>query len=159
HHLSVLAADGRIAPVGKRRDGRGRPETLYSLSPALAGDNLPALLDAALTEWLASLAPEQQAALLASLGRRMAGAGEPASVPLVKRLNAVVEKLNKLHYSARWEAGAEGPRLILGRCPYAAVIASHPELCRMDSAMLSASLNRPLEQKAKLQPSCIFQLR
>src|SRR5512138_146770 len=36
-HLSILQKDGRVAVSGERREGRGRPVKLYSLSAALAG--------------------------------------------------------------------------------------------------------------------------
>jgi predicted ArsR family transcriptional regulator len=64
--------------------------------------------------------------------------------------------LNQLHYQARWEAGAEGPRIILGQCPYAAVIGNHPELCRMDMSLLEGMLDTQVEQRVKLGPMCIF---
>ncbi len=51
HHLRVLASDGRLEVVSVRgRDGRGRPEKIYSLPRAALGDNLAALSDALLTE-------------------------------------------------------------------------------------------------------------
>jgi len=49
------------------------------------------------------------------------------------RMTALIARLNTLHYDAHWEAGASGPRVILGRCPYASVIQKHPELCQMDA--------------------------
>ena len=51
HHLRVLVSDGRLELVSVReRDGRGRPEKVYSLPRAALGDNLSALSDALLTE-------------------------------------------------------------------------------------------------------------
>src|SRR5262245_59638387 len=48
-HLSLLRADGRVEFVAvNNRDGRGRPEKLYSLSQKSLGDNLPALANALL---------------------------------------------------------------------------------------------------------------
>ncbi|HSK86713.1 MAG TPA: helix-turn-helix domain-containing protein, partial [Anaerolineales bacterium] len=50
HHLRVLVADGRLEMASvRRRDGRGRPEKVYSLPRAALGDNLSALSDALLT--------------------------------------------------------------------------------------------------------------
>ncbi|NOH03540.1 MAG: hypothetical protein HND47_17050 [Chloroflexi bacterium] len=62
------------------------------------------------------------------------------------------KKLNDLHYQARWEAGAQGPRLLFGRCPYARVIEGHPEICKMDEAMLEAALARPIEAARRNEP-------
>src|SRR5712691_7553048 len=51
HHLRVLASDGRLEMTSVRgREGRGRPEKMYSLPRAALGDNLSALADALLTE-------------------------------------------------------------------------------------------------------------
>ncbi len=51
HHLRVLASDGRLEMESVRgRDGRGRPEKVYSIPRAALGDNLSALADALLTE-------------------------------------------------------------------------------------------------------------
>jgi DeoR family transcriptional regulator, suf operon transcriptional repressor len=131
HHLRVLVADGRLEMASvRRRDGRGRPEKVYSLPRAALGDNLSALSDALLTEAGSGVRME-------ALAIRLAGESNFASQPLAKRLNLTVEKLNQMNYHARWEAGSEGPRLIFGHCPYAAILEKHPELCRMDEALLA----------------------
>ena len=72
-----------------------------------------------------------------------------ASQPMTKRLALLIEKLNEMHYQAHWEAGADGPRVIFGRCPFAKIIENHPELCKMDTAMLEMSLARPVAQFSK----------
>lgn len=156
HHLSILQKDGRVAVSGERREGRGRPVKLYSLSAALEGDNLPELLEAALETWLAPLEAVQRDAALRALGQRMAGSMRDQDSSLPKRLAAVVADLTKRHYAAHWEAGPEGPRVIFGRCPYASVIGRHPELCQADAAMLASSLDASVEQRSKLQPACVF---
>jgi predicted ArsR family transcriptional regulator len=156
HHLGILAADGRVTAVGQRGKGRGRPVKMYGLSGALAGDNLPGLLDAVLAEWLGGLSPSKREQALGAVAGRLGTPPEGERVPLMRRLAATVERLNQLHYQARWEAGAEGPRIILGQCPYAAVIGNHPELCRMDMSLLEGMLDTQVEQRVKLGPMCIF---
>jgi len=78
----------------------------------------------------------------------------------VKRLNLIVEKLNQMNYHARWEAGREGPRVILGHCPYAAIIGKHPELCKMDAALLKDLMGQSAKQLSKIggdrSLSCVF---
>lgn len=140
HHLSVLCSDGRVDALGtavNNREGRGRPEKMYSLSQAALGDNLSALTNALLTEAGSGLNVE-------ALASRILNSSQFANLPIAKRLVLLVEKLEEMHYQARWEAGAEGPRVIFGRCPYAKVIDGHPELCKMDMAMLGISLGRPM---------------
>jgi len=153
HHLGLLVEDGRAEVVAvRRRAGKGRPEKVYSIARAALGDNLAGLADALLAEAGASIAMD-------ALGRRLAGAApfaDGGGLPVSRRLVATLEKLNNAHYMARWEAGAEGPHVILGMCPYAAIIEKHPELCRMDTALLSALLGQEVSQKTKLAPACVF---
>jgi predicted ArsR family transcriptional regulator len=143
HHLGVLVSDGRLeVSAVLLRGGRGRPEKVYSLSQAALGDNLSVLSDALLSEKIN----------FEAIGERIAqsqGLIGMASQPMSKRLSALVDKLNEMHYQARWEAGAEGPRMMLGRCPYAKVIEAHPELCKMEVALLEKAIGRPVLQSPR----------
>ena len=153
HHLRVLSADGRLEMDAVRgRDGRGRPEKVYSIPRAALGDNLSALGDALLTEAGSKVKME-------AVAKRLAGDDDLASQPIAKRLNLVVEKLNQMNYHARWEAGAEGPQIHLGHCPYAAIVGEHPELCEMDMSLISQMISRPAlkEERSETQKSvCPF---
>lgn len=143
HHLSVLCSDGRVEFVAvNNREGRGRPEKMYSLSQAALGDNLSALANALLTEADSKIKMD-------AVASRILNSNQFTNLPVTKRLVLLVEKLNEMHYQARWEAGAEGARVIFGRCPYATVIEYHPELCKMDAAVLKKALGRPVLQSAK----------
>jgi len=55
-----------------------------------------------------------------------------------------------MNYHARWEAGPQGPRIIFGNCHYAAIIAKHPELCKMDESLLRELMGRSAVQTAKI---------
>src|SRR5688572_16590908 len=140
HHLRVLASDGRLEVISVRgRDGKGRPEKIYSLPRAALGDNLAALSDALLTEAGSRVQVE-------ALAERLVGEYSPASQPLAKRLNLTVEKLNPMNYHAHWEAGPEGPRILFRHCPYAAILEKHPELCQMDQSILKKLAGQPATQ-------------
>jgi predicted ArsR family transcriptional regulator len=158
YHLGILAADGRVEAISQRQEGRGRPEKVYRLAGTLVGDNLSVLVEALLTEAGGKVDIE-------ALGKRIAGGSPGSSQPLMRRLSSVVGRLNTMRYQARWEAGAAGPRIILGHCPYSAVIQGHPELCQMDLALLGELLSGELRQTAKLEigagdlPFCVFALK
>ena len=156
HHLSVLCSDGRVEMMKTRpRDGRGRPEKLYSLSQSALGDNVAALADALMSV-------EGFKLNVAGVASHLLSANQFANLPITKRLALLVEKLNEMHYQARWEASAEGPRVILGRCPYAKIIDGHPELCHMDAAMLTGALDSNAEQTSKIEKLhgvCIFAVK
>jgi predicted ArsR family transcriptional regulator len=165
HHLSILLADGRVEVSARRRgEKRGRPEKVYSLAQATLGNNLAALADALLDEWLGKMPESARLDALIILARHLAEslADSTAGGPAAKRLTRLVEHLNRANYHARWEAGAEGPRIVLTHCPYAAILEQHPELCQMDAALLSEGMRLPARQVARMgrqgAPSCIFLL-
>lgn len=158
HHLRILAADGRLERVAVRQqERRGRPEQIYGLPLSARGDNLPALSDALLAEVSARLPVR---ILAENLARRLAGESSFAGQPLAKRLNLAVERLNQMKYHARWEAGPEGPRMVLGHCPYAAILAKHPELCSMDENLLSRLVGQSAVQISRVgreeSSVCVF---
>lgn len=167
HHLSRLLSDGLVEVAGLRSGlARGRPHKTYRLSRLVVGDNLATLADALLSGLLDNLAVEEQFGQLRSLAERLASS--PAAdkfSQITRRLASAVAMLNQMHYQAHWEAHAAGPRMILEQCPYAAIIASHSELCLMDKFLLERSLAQPVEQLSKLErnerglPVCIFVLR
>src|SRR5215208_1791480 len=81
HHLRVMTSDGRLEVSFVRgREGRGRPEKVYSLPRSALGDNLSALGDAVLTEAGTSVRME-------ALAKRLAGQANFADLPIAKRLN------------------------------------------------------------------------
>lgn len=144
HHLSILCSDGRVEMTAlHNREGRGRPEKLYSVSQTALQDNLSVLTDALLKEKFDAV----------KIGKRIAQshaqADPAANQPMTRRLAGLVLKLNEMHYQAHWEAGADGPRVFLGRCPYSKVIEGHPELCKMDAAMLEEALERSVARLVK----------
>lgn len=172
HHLSILAADGRAKVVGERcpvenaGQGRGRPVQLYGLGDTASGENLFGLADAVLGQWLESLPPDQRDSAFAALAARLADIppGE-RSGPVARRLSQAMARLNALHYRARWEAHAQGPRVIFEYCPYAAILKKHPELCRIDNLLLQELLGAETVQSARLElnvrglPFCMFELK
>lgn len=162
HHLAELQADGLVEAVSLRGLGRrGRPQKVYRLGRTLRGENLAALLDVLLRQ----MPPEEAATRLEAAGRTFADSPPERSLPLMRRLAQAVERLNEKNYQARWEATSSGPRLVLGNCPYWAVIENHPVLCRMDAVLIQTLLGTAVEQTAKLERTelgnlyCIFRLR
>lgn len=156
HHLRVMLSDGRLEISFVRgREGRGRPEKVYSLPSAALGHNLSALSDAVLAEAGTSVR-------MNAVAERLAGGVTFATQPVAKRLNLTVEKLNAMNYHARWEAGPQGPRLIFGHCPYAAIIEKHPELCQMDENLIDELMGDSATQMFKIgkdgSAMCVFAL-
>jgi predicted ArsR family transcriptional regulator len=168
HHLSILLADGRI--VVERPDlrpKRGRPARIFRLSDRLLGEGLGALSDAILDVWLEGLPRPEREAAARRIGERIAGqvGGLRSDLPVAKRLVDLTDRLNRIHYHARWEAGAQGPHILLGHCPYATIIERHPELCAADSEMLANLMGASFEQISKIDRKpggathCVFAMR
>ncbi len=177
HHLNILMIEELVVEAGFRKlSGKGRPVKLYSLSEQALGHNLNSLSNALLDQLLAGLPSEQQAFRIRQLAKAMAerylpkssiassepGAEWPQSAHLTRRLYQAVRLLNLAHYEARWEAHTQAPRVILGRCPYAAIIEDQPALCQMDQYLLERLSGAAVQQTAKRQPDargvrqCIF---
>ncbi len=166
HHLAVLEAEGQVVVITERpTGGRGRPEQVFALSQHAQGDNLAGLagsLLAVLGETEVAKRPETR---LRHAAQRLAGEQSERRGPASARLVSATRRLNELGYRAGWEARPGGPQIVLGHCPYAAIIGEHPELCHMDAELLAELLGQPVEQIAKLEaspegpPRCIFQFR
>ena len=163
HHLSRLERDGRVIAIGARPPrGRGRPPRLFALPQRGAGTERLAghLLD----QILGILPHNQQAEFLRALALRLGGETDSGR-HITQRLGGAVSRLNDLEYQARWEAHSITPRIILGNCPYAAIVNDHPELCKMDAHLLENLVNQAVTQTAKLQrtpqglPVCVFVLK
>ena len=161
HHLSILVAEGRIIFVGEtRNDKRGRPVKVYRLSDKSLGDNLSILASALLKKIPTSKRQRDMHSLALELADEI-GRTNPNDL-FAKRINHLTDKLNEMQYQARWEAGAEGPRILFDNCPYAAIIEKHPELCQMDGNLLEEEIGAKARQIAKIdlhlagKPHCIF---
>jgi len=162
HHLKQLKLQGLVEIVGTEPvRGRGRPMKHYSLTNNALQHNLEGLASALLRTITAK--PERLDEKLSETSAHLMGKYQvPTNIHA--RLNQAVEHLNGLQYQAAWEASPNGPRIILHNCPYALILDKHPELCRMDAALLSHLLAQPVEQTAKLErspdgtPHCAFVL-
>lgn len=167
-HLDILQERGLVAGQTEQpARGRGRPQLSYSLTERAQPNNLAGLARALLGS-LPQRAVQRQTALrrLASglLGRDGLAANRITAPSGAARLAAAVQHLEPLGYKPRWEARPGSPQVVLGHCPFAAIIAEHPELCQIDAYMLEELLGSPAEQLSKLQPGprgtpqCVFRL-
>src|SRR3989304_3948810 len=143
-HLGILQSRNLVTVVGRRQGGgRGRPQAVYALSTRRQGAGLEPLTRALLAE----LATNESAATnepgLRNLASRMLGSQAAPSGPPPQRLGAAVKHLSPLNYRPHWEAKPQGPELVLGRCPYAAIVVDHPTLCQMDTHMIEGLLGTP----------------
>ncbi len=157
-HLRILEQRGLIAVSQLPSNGRGRPQLMYSLTAQAQPDHLAGLSSALLR----GLRP----ASLRPLAQRLIG--QPPARPArntSQRLVGAIRQIEPLGYRPRWEARPGGPQVVLGHCPFAAIIEQHPELCQVDAYMLEELLGADAEQTSKLQPGpqgtpqCVFRIK
>ena len=164
HHLNVLQENGLVNVAGERPgQGRGRPTLLYMATAQAQNNNLAALATALISEFVTKGKQNLNKRLQKMAKALNTGIDKNGSI--TQRLYAATRHLNTMHYHSHWEAHADGPQVIFGQCPYAAIIEDHPELCTMDAFILEDTLGAEVEQTAKIeyqpkgQTHCIFKLR
>jgi predicted ArsR family transcriptional regulator len=161
YHLSALLDQGLLQVVDDRpASGKGRPAHIFAISEQALGDNFGLLAGILLDQLTFQSDPEQVEsvlrALAAQMATRMAASAKQSGSPgktsesLTRRLYRVIEILNQHHYQARWEARPEAPRLVLGHCPFSAILKEHPELCKLEAYLIETFTAVPVEQTVKL---------
>jgi predicted ArsR family transcriptional regulator len=169
HHLAILKAQGLVQIAGQRQAaGKGRPTLVYSLSEVAAGHNLAGLASAIMDELDFCLEGDERSEVLKRVAIRMCtDNGRPAmpvATSLTQRLYQAVQRLNEMHYQARWEARSSSPRIILEHCPYAAILHNRSPVCQMDANLLGELVGMEVEQVARQipgtrgSPYCVFRL-
>jgi len=165
YHLNGLLQEGVLerAPRGESQPvHRGRPEQIYRLSVSSStGGNLIPLCEVLLDEVVSALPAGSKEQALRALAAKLAGQGIPTP-HLTQRLNQAADLLSQRGYQARWEAHASGPRILLRRCPYAALLPAHPYLCTLDQYLLEQLTRIPLQLSEQINlsgsrpPACVF---
>lgn len=157
--LTVLERDGLVQQQGQRRS-RSKPAMVYALTPT-AEERFPKAYGLVLHQLLETLADhltaEEIDRLIRTTGRRLAALwpssqGEPA--PRLERALALLDALGGL---AELEQG-ENTSIIRGyRCPLAAVVPGHPEVCHLLGTMLSEVIGTSVQEQCdgrKPAPCC-----
>lgn len=164
-HLTALERDGLVRQHGVRRGGgSGKPAYSYELT-AEADQLFPSPYATVFRELIDALdqqlSPGQTEALLRDVGRRLASGAPPAAGDARERLEAAVTALNQLGGLAELEE-RDGVFSIHGySCPLAAVVAGHPEVCRLAEAFVSEVAGLPVHEscdRGQTPPHCQFEV-
>ena len=151
HHLSILIEQGVVEVASQEAARkRGRPALYYSLASHIHEHNLDGLVHSLLGEYIQQSPDELTQGRLERIAKRLAQPDESGNFTLMHRLYRAVQRLNEMHYQARWEARTRAPHFILGHCPYLSILPEHPELCLIDRYLLESLLEVPTEQIDKL---------
>src|SRR5215469_12091473 len=138
-HLATLERDGLVQHHSERRGG-GKPSAVYELTQA--GEQLfPKVYDQLLQRLLdiigERLPAEEVERLLREVGRRMALEWKIPPGNLGVRLEAAVEVLNELGGLAELEAENGHSHIRSYRCPFAAVVRGHAQVCCLAETLLT----------------------
>jgi predicted ArsR family transcriptional regulator len=166
HHLSILVEQGSVNIIGlKPAEYKGRPTQIYSCTQQINQNNLDQLTECLLSHAMKNLSQVDTERLLKEIARQMVAKYLLESGNPTRRLYSSIRTLNRMNYQARWEAHEEHPRIMLGHCPYGALVDHYPEICQMDRFILEALLDTPVEQIEKLigtskgLSQCVFFMR
>jgi predicted ArsR family transcriptional regulator len=165
HHLSILIGQGSVKVIGlKPAPFRGRPTQIYSSMQLSNQNNLDHLADVLLVNILQNSAPGEINPLLRNIASQMVAKFSIDMHNPTRRLYSAIRILNHMNYQAHWEAHIENPRIMLGNCPYRAILDHHPQICLLDAYVLETLLGSPVTPVEKLAlntkglPQCVFLL-
>ncbi|MGY3176001.1 putative ArsR family transcriptional regulator [Pseudomonas sp. TE12234] len=136
-HLAALERDGLVRRGATRPTGR-RPEQLYRLTD-YAKEQFPRqyqMLASVLIDEVADLiGPEALAALMRSLGRKLARDREQHVVDEL----TIVQHMNQAGYEAEVFFRSSGEQEIVAHnCVFHRLAAAHPVVCELDLALIGA---------------------
>ena len=165
HHLSILIEQGSVQVIGlKAAHLRGRPAQIYSSAQQSNQNNLDHLTEALWSTILQDSGSDESNQVLKKIARHMVRDYKQDTYNPTRRLYSSIRILNRMNYQSHWEAHIENPRIMLGHCPYRAILDHYPEICQMDAYMLQELLDIPVRQIEKLAfntkglPECVFLL-
>lgn len=163
HHLSILIEQGSVNIIGQKAlFKKGRPAQIYSSSQLSDQNNLDHLSDALLCTLMCNAEPNKRIQLIEDIANHLGSQFRFGFSNPTRRLYLTIHALNHMNYQAHWEAHLENPHIMLGHCPYRAILEIHPELCDIDASLLEQLLNAPVKQVEKQTintrgiPQCIF---
>jgi len=147
-HLATLERDGLVQHHNERR-GSGKPSAVYDLAPE--ADYLFPRVYSQLMYQLLEVLPEQMApgeveTLLREVGRRMAAGWKIPRGDLGARLEAAAEVFTELGGLMERETAGETLGIRGYRCPFAAVVLEHPEVCHLAETLLTELVGVPVQE-------------
>ena len=162
-HLAALERDGLVMQRSERR-GSGKPSSVYDLTEAseyLFPKSYGLYLDQLLDVLDERKPADEVETLLREIGRRIAAQWTISHGDLPVRLDEAAEVLNEL--GGLMERETEGETLCIRgyRCPFAAVVQDHPEVCDLAETLVTELVGVPMQEQCGRTSSvpCRFVVR
>ena len=152
HHLNSLQGEGLIK-IEVERKSVGRPRHLYTLTEDAQRyfpNKYHVLIGRLLDQLKVSLSPEQIEAIIDSMALNVAAQYGPLqeSGTLEQRLERLVSVLGAEGFMAAVQRIDNHTVLAELNCPYVYVGQRHPEVCRIDHAIIRSILGVDVQQTA-----------
>jgi len=164
-HLLTLERDGLVRQSGLQKGSR-KPHFAYELTPEaelLFPKAYDTLLNQLITVLKARLSPKAFREALRAVGRSLATQHRSSSTrkeDLESRAQKALKALEELGGAARIEK--EDTKLLIrsNSCPLAAVVAEHPETCKIVEAQLSDIVGAKVRERCSREesPRCCFEI-
>ncbi len=163
HHLSSLQADGLVEAQVERRSV-GRPHHVFFLTDA--GEELFPRQYLSLTKRLlhrlkANLPSEMVAELFEQIAHEIVTehAGKLKGKNNAERMAVLIEILEAEGFMVNWKQKNGEFQIIEHNCPYRKLGLEHPDICKLDQALITAILDAPAEKRScqlKGDPRCVY---
>ena len=150
HHLNALMAESMVL-VEEVRHGVGRPRQVYSLSET-GQEHFPTSylrLTTRLLDQMKDSLPEPVVnRLFQQIASEMAAdsALKVRTMTIEQKLETIKDLLAREGFSVEWERHGDEYQIHEITCPYYHIGQTHPEVCTVDQALISAVLSAPAEK-------------
>ena len=163
-HLLSLERDGLIKQAGVQR-GTRKPHFAYELtdeSEHLFPKAYDALLNQLIGVLKGRLTPVALEEVLRQVGRSLAGpeAASQKNGDMESRIGRALAALEAIGGAARIERENEKLVIRSERCPLAAAVSEHPEVCRLAETLLSEIIGVEVQERCDRagSPRCRFEV-
>ena len=163
-HLLALERDGLVIQKGMTKGFR-KPHFVYGLAEDarhLFPTAYDSLLNRLLTGFKKNLAPKAFVKTLRDVGKAIAkDRGERSPKTQEERLNAALSTLEELGGAANIVRDQEKIRIESECCPFADVVAEHPEVCKVAESLVSEITGEKVVERCDRTglPKCRFEIR
>jgi len=164
-HLLTLERDGLVRQSGLQKGSR-KPHFAYELTPE-AEYLFPKAYDTLLNQFIAvlkaRLTPKAFRDALRAVGRSLASQHQNANTrteDLESRAQRALRALEELGGAARIEKEDQTLVIRSNSCPLAAVVAEHPETCKIVESQLSEIVGAKVRERCSREqsPRCCFEV-
>ena len=162
-HLLALDRDGLVQQIGTTKGFR-KPHSVYGLTDDarhLFPKSYDSILNKLVSVLKSRLSPKVVLEIMREVGREVADKdARPAGGSLSERLNAGLAALERLGGSARIVERGDQLSIESDSCPFADVVAEHPEVCKATESAVQEIVGEPITEICDRTgfPKCRFSI-